>query len=252
MCVSYTVKPQRGWIPPRIKFNRGDIEDAAITQTCYPKNNDSSIDCVIEGPFFNRQCLPAQYFCVHQVLCPVDHVASIRCSTLKLPRKNGELKPLYCSSYCTGKCARAICINSYSMRNKQICGNECFPDFVEVGGSLIRITFNSGQCCQHCGYRFWVSCTPSTQYTEVCKYCNFIKLLCLVKIGLGTRKKCWIFSNVIPIFQLHLMFIVTFFGIIILFSTTHWFTSPCSHSSECTTPLIWCNLLCIIMILVVA
>ena len=48
-----------------------------------------------------------------------------------------------------------------------VCGEtktgDCFPDINEAGGSLIRITFTSGFCCQHCGYRLWVRCVPGGQ-----------------------------------------------------------------------------------------
>lgn len=29
-------------------------------------------------------------------------------------------------------------------------------------GSKIRIVFAGGQCCQKCGYRIWVKCTPQS------------------------------------------------------------------------------------------
>uniref|UniRef100_A0A1X7SY41 CUB domain-containing protein n=1 Tax=Amphimedon queenslandica TaxID=400682 RepID=A0A1X7SY41_AMPQE len=150
LCVPYFMGS-----PFKPSFNENDIKRAIVKQSC-DKNHDGSIDCLIEDPYFSLsdQCYPPKYFCIHQVMCPLDHVATIHCSSVGLPENNGN-------------CLDAVHINSGRIIDKKVCGttnSNCFPDIYEAGGSLIQITFTSGQCCQHCGYRFWVRCVPHTGY----------------------------------------------------------------------------------------
>ena len=60
------------------------------TESCNPKNDDGSIECIIQDPFFTiaKQCYPPKLFYVHQVVCPSDHIATIQCSSLDLPSSN--------------------------------------------------------------------------------------------------------------------------------------------------------------------
>ena len=168
LCVPYSMKSFFGW--PWPFFDTNDINSAIVTQSCSPKNSDGSIDCLIQDPYFalSDQCYPPKYFCIHQVMCPLDHIATIHCSSVGLPENNGIIITLArFTNLLIGNCLDAVQINSGRVRDKQVCGttsSNCFPDINEAGGSLIKITFTSGQCCQHCGYSFWVRCVPHTGY----------------------------------------------------------------------------------------
>ena len=58
------------------------------------------------------------------------------------------------------KCLDSLYVSSGRLRNKEVCKSNCFPAINEAGGSRIRVSFVSGQCCQKCGYRIVVRCIP--------------------------------------------------------------------------------------------
>ena len=193
MCVGYAADANNGIV--NMTFSKTDVNRAIITNTCKSKKKNGVIECMIEDPYFTSKenCYPAQYFCVHQVVCPHDHTAVIHCSSIGLPKKNGKQLNMWiiaCCYYHVGKCLDAVRINSGRVRDMNVCGltgsGDCFPDIEEAGGSLIRITFTSGFCCQHCGYRLWVRCLPGGQEKgkreieehEVCKS-YILYLLCI-------------------------------------------------------------------------
>lgn len=131
---------------------------------CDPKDSDGSITCKIENPFFAlKKCYPEKYFCIHQVVCPLNYRAHFQCSGLDLPKasngKNGSCNILIVLYYFhIGKCIDSIFITSGILQDKQYCDDDCFPAFQEAGGSKIRIVLTSGLCCQKCGYSIWVNC----------------------------------------------------------------------------------------------
>lgn len=91
MCVGYTANVGKNGIP-NMTFSKRNVNRAIITNTCKPKKKNGVIECMIEDPYFinKENCYPAQYFCVHQVVCPRDHEAVIHCTSLGLPKKNGK------------------------------------------------------------------------------------------------------------------------------------------------------------------
>ena len=91
MCVSYSMIKLFGIISwPNVNIGSSTVS----TESCNPKNNDGSIECIIQDPLFTiaKQCYPPKLFCVHQVVCPSDHIATIQCSSLDLPSSNGKYR----------------------------------------------------------------------------------------------------------------------------------------------------------------
>ena len=88
MCVSYSMKELFGIPLPNVNIGSSTV----FTESCNPKNDDGSIECIIQDPLFTiaKQCYPPKLFCVHQVVCPSDHIATIQCSSLDLPSSNGK------------------------------------------------------------------------------------------------------------------------------------------------------------------
>ena len=149
-------------------FQHQTIQNAEVRDSCGPKKSDGSIDCQIESTSFAlKKCYPEKQFCIHQVVCPSTHTASLQCSSLDLPKTADGIFIQYfhtiLSSFYIGECLDSLFITSGILHEKQYCGttkDNCFPGFVEAGGSRIRIVFAGGQCCQKCGYRIWVKCIP--------------------------------------------------------------------------------------------
>ena len=61
-----------------------DPKGTVSINSCNSKNDNR---CIIQDPLFTiaKQCYPPKLFCVHQVVCPSDHIATIQCSSLDLP-----------------------------------------------------------------------------------------------------------------------------------------------------------------------
>lgn len=72
ICVPYSTKRIGSNLIPDF----GQAETVEATTFCGPKNSDGSIDCKIDSTDFSlSQCYPEKHFCIHQVVCPLTHMA---------------------------------------------------------------------------------------------------------------------------------------------------------------------------------